>query len=152
VRNLLRPGELVREGETVSKVHKSVRPVRLLKAEENEERYVFGVVLVPDEVDAQGDIYSAKEVEKAAHSFLEHFGGKVKLMHKGKPVDGVVPIESYLSKAPETHGEETFPVGTWFLATRVNNDDIWAAVKSGAFTGYSMGGTALREALGPEAR
>jgi hypothetical protein len=153
VRGLLRPGELVRGGEPVAKLHKLERAVRLLKAEspETEERYVFGVVLVPDEVDAQGDVYSAKEVEKAAHSFLEHFGGKVKVMHKGKPVEGVIPIESYLSKRVEEHGGESFPVGTWFLATRVKNDDVWAAVKAGAFTGYSMGGTALREALGPEA-
>lgn len=137
------------------KLHKRAHRVRLLKADTDsegqiEERYVFGVVLVPDEPDAQGDVYDAKEVEKAAHSFLEHFGSRMKLMHQGAPVQGVVVVESYLSKAEEVHGGETFPVGTWFLATRVQDDDVWAAVKSGAFTGFSMGGTALREALGPD--
>jgi len=124
--------------------------VRIVKADDapSEERYVFGVILVPEEPDAQGDIYSGEEVRKAAHSFMEHYGGDTfKAMHDGEPVDGVVVLETYLSKVEETYGGETFPVGTWFLAVRVANDDIWAAIQSGAFTGFSMGGTALREPL-----
>lgn len=150
VRLLLRPGELEKRAETSKRIVREERPVRLLKRDgsEPEERYVFGVVLVPDEPDAQGDIYSADEVRKAAHSFMEHFGGDTfKVMHNGKAVDGIVVLETYLAKVRETHGGETFPVGTWFLATRVLNDDVWEAVKRGAFTGYSMGGTALRESL-----
>lgn len=136
-------------GRLVEKAEKT-RTIRIVKADEerSEERYVFGVVLVPDEPDSQGDIYDATEVRKAAHSFMEHFGGDTfKIMHDGKAVDGVVVLETYLSKVEERHADEVFPVGTWFLATRVENDDLWAAIQSGAFTGYSMGGTALREAL-----
>jgi hypothetical protein len=123
--------------------------VRILKqheATEEEERYVFGVVLVPDEVDAQGDTYDAPTIRKAAHSFMEN-GQHNKIMHDGRPVQGVTVLETYLAKQMETHGGETFPVGTWFLAVRVNNDDIWKAIRGGAFTGFSMGGTAVREAL-----
>lgn len=136
-------------GRLAEKAEKSTT-IRIVKADEesSEERYVFGVVLVPNEPDSQGDIYDETEVRKAAHSFMEHFGGDTfKIMHDGKAVDGVVVLETYLSKAAETYEGETFPVGTWFLATRVVNDDLWAAIQSGAFTGYSMGGTALREAL-----
>jgi len=150
VRLLLRPGELEERTETSKRIVRAERPVRLLKRDgsEPEERYVFGVVLVPNEPDAQGDIYSADEVRKAAHSYMEHFGGDTfKVMHNGAAVDGVVVLETYLAKVRETHGEETFPVGTWFLGTRVLNDDVWEAIKRGAFTGYSMGGTALRESL-----
>ena len=41
----------------------------------NDERYVLGVVLEPEVVDAQGDIYSADEIRQAAHRFMEEFGG-----------------------------------------------------------------------------
>jgi hypothetical protein len=153
VKNMLVDGEFERRGgaEKLAKFMKTERRFRVVKAEEkNDERYVFGVVLVPNEPDAQGDIYDEKEVEKACHSFLEHFGGKIKIMHKGQPVDGVIPIENYVTKQPEDWGTEVLPMGTWMLATRVKNDDVWQDVLDDTFTGYSMGGTALREALSPE--
>lgn len=131
------------------------RDVRLIRkshqirkaADESEERYVFGVVLVPEDVDSQGDIYDEATVRNAAHSFLEHFGGTMKIMHQGRPIPGLVVLESYVSKTTETHGEETFPVGTWFMAIRVRDADLWEAIKRGDFTGFSIGGTAMREAL-----
>jgi hypothetical protein len=156
---LLRPGEIssgskdaLEAGEADMKnVRKNGRAVRIVKAVEptkdTSERYVFGVVLIPDETDAQGDVYTAADVRKAAHSFLEFFGGKFRVMHQGEPIEGIQVLESYLSKQPETHGEETFPTGTWFLASRVRDDKIWAAIQAGEFTGFSMGGTALREKL-----
>ena len=39
------------------------------------------MVLEPEVVDAQGDIYSADEVRQAAHRFMEEFGG-LGLMHR----------------------------------------------------------------------
>ena len=149
---LLRPGEISSGSkEDAEGVMKAGRAVRIVKAtqptKDTSERYVFGVVLIPDETDAQGDVYTAADVRKAAHSFLEFFGGKFRVMHQGEPIEGIQVLESYLSKQPETHGEETFPTGTWFLASRVRDDKIWAAIQAGEFTGFSMGGTALREKL-----
>ena len=155
VRELLRVGEVKKHAPDVTK---SERVVRLLKSEAGTgssgdsfdlagERFVFGVVLVPEEVDAQGDIYDATEVQKACHSFMEFFGHKIKIMHRGVPVTGVKVLENYVTKAPETHCSECFPTGTWMLAVRVEDDKLWEAVKSGAFTGFSMGGTALKDRL-----
>jgi hypothetical protein len=148
------PQVLVHDVVVSPSATKSERSVRVLKADskadtggKKEERFVFGVVLVPNEVDAQGEIYSPDEVRKAAHSFMELFGGQLKLMHKGRPVDGVLVLETYLTKQKEAHGGETFPEGTWLLAVRVQDDALWKDVKSGAFTGFSIGGTALRERL-----
>lgn len=148
LRAMLRTGETKTREATLKSTTATDRPVRILKADTPEERYILGVILVPDEPDAQGDIYDSDEVRKAAHSFMEFYGGETfKIMHNGQPVDGVKVLETYVSKAEETHGGETFPVGTWLLAVRVVNDDLWAAVRRGAFTGFSMGGTALRESL-----
>ncbi len=119
------------------------------KAEGEEERMVFGVVLVPDDTDAHGDFYDEITVRNAAHSFMEN-GGVRKIMHKGEPIEGITVLETYLTRSVETHKVEKaddveFPVGTWMMAMRINNDEIWDMVLKGEFTGFSMGGTAIRE-------
>lgn len=125
------------------------RKVRIVKAEENgEERTTFGVVLVPDETDAQEDRYTKLEVQKAAYGYMEENAGVMKVMHKGEVRTGdLVVLETYLSKSEQTFGDDTFPEGTWFMTTRVVDDDLWDAVKDGTFTGYSIGGSAIREPL-----
>ena len=48
------------------------KPSRLVKGiDPNDERFVLGIVLEPEVVDAQGDIYSAEEIRAAAHRFME---------------------------------------------------------------------------------
>jgi hypothetical protein len=137
--------------EGVEKVEKiqAERPVRIIKTEEDgDERYVFGVVLIPGDVDTQGDTYSKAAVQKAAHSFMEIYGGHLKLMHRGEPIDEAAKVlETYISKQEETHGDEIFPAGTWFLASRIVDDILWSEVKVGKWDGYSMGGTAIKEPL-----
>jgi hypothetical protein len=135
--------------DPLEKWDRNARVVKILKAaEQSDERIVFGVVLVPDETDAQGDVYDAEEVRRAAYSFMEQYGGKLKLMHDGKPLDGkAIVLETYVSKHEERHGEEMFPIGTWFMTSRVSDDDLWAEVKNGKWTGYSIGGSAIRESL-----
>lgn len=53
-------------------------------------------------------------------------------------------LESYL--APTSFALEGAQVrkGTWLLAMRVLDDDLWSQVKSGELTGLSMGGSAAR--------
>lgn len=120
------------------------REVRLVKnAEPGDERYVLGVVLEPETVDAQGDIYSADEVRKAAHRFMEEFG-TLGLMHRLR-VDGQVKVlESFLAPADTTYGEATIKKGTWLLGVRVLSDELWNAVRDGAISGFSIGGNARR--------
>ena len=59
---------------------------------------MLGVVLEPDVVDAQGDIYSAEEVRRAAHRFMEEFGG-LGVMHRFRANDQVKVLESFLAPA-----------------------------------------------------
>lgn len=138
----------------VGKCDDRERRVRIVKSEDQvmaeapeEERFIFGVVLVPDEPDSQDEIYSAEEVRKAAHAYMERANGVFKVMHNGRPVEGVKILETYLTKTAETHGGETFPLGTWLMGARVTDDELWDDVRKGVFTGFSIGGTAIREAL-----
>lgn len=120
------------------------------------EHYALGVVLEPtDEAaglkpDAQHDVYSAEEVQRAAHYFMEA-GGRIGFMHREIIGDKARVLETYL--APVTFelplpggGVRRIREGTWLLALRVLDADLWQAVRSRKFAGLSVGGTARREA------
>lgn len=107
----------------------------------NDERYVLGIVLEPEVVDAQGDIYSAEEVRQAAHRFMEDFGG-LGLMHRMRVNGQVKVLENYLAPVDFTVGEATVRKGTWLLAVRIIEDELWAEVRDGSLTGFSIGGSA----------
>ena len=109
----------------------------------NDERFVLGIVLEPEVVDAQGDIYSAEEIRAAAHRFMEEFGG-LGLMHRLRVNEQVKVLESFLAPTDFTVGELTIKKGTWLLAVRVLSDELWERVKTGELTGFSIGGSARR--------
>jgi hypothetical protein len=120
---------------------KSNKVARLLKTAE--ERYVLGVVLVPEQKDSQGDIYSHAEVRKAAHEYMENAGGLGR--QHSELVNGKLRIlETYVAPADfEVEGEKVTQ-GTWLLGIRAVDDDLWADIKKGSFTGFSIGGQAFR--------
>ncbi len=115
--------------------------IPLLKT--GEERYVLGIVLEPETVDAQDDIYSAAEIRDAAHRFMEQYQN-IGLMHRGLVNGRVKILESYLAPTSFTLDGTQVRKGTWLLAVRVLDDDLWVQVKSGELTGLSMGGSAAR--------
>lgn len=111
------------------------------KAED--EQIVYGIVLEPDTVDAQDDIYSAEEVRNAAHKYMEDFQN-AGLMHRRKINDKAKVIESYLAPDNFSIGGQKVKKGTWVMAMRVMDETIWKQVKSGDLTGFSIGGSAQR--------
>jgi DNA adenine methylase len=108
-----------------------------------DERFVLGIVLEPEVVDAQGDIYSPEEIRKAAHLFMQEFGG-LGLMHRMQVNDQVKVLESFLAPTDFELGGLPVKKGTWMLGVRVLSDALWEQVKSGALTGFSIGGSARR--------
>jgi DNA adenine methylase len=100
-------------------------------------------VLEPERVDAQQDIYSAAEVRDAAHRFMEEYRN-LGLMHREILGEQVKILESYLAPAEFEADGTRIKKGTWLLAVRVTDDDLWRQIKSGELTGFSIGGTALR--------
>ena len=121
------------------------REIELLKADAGEERVVFGIVLEPDTVDAQGDTISADEIEKAAHRFMSDFRN-LGVQHE-EIVDGdaLQLLESYVAPVAMTIAKKKIKAGTWLMKERVVSDDLWAGVKSGAITGFSIGGSGIRK-------
>lgn len=113
-------------------------------AESGEERYVLGVVLEPELIDAQQDIYDEATIRTAAHKFMTDFR-TVGLMHKGAVNDKVKILESYITPVDFEIDGAPVKKGAWVMAVRVLDDALWTDVKSGALTGFSIGGTAIRK-------
>lgn len=121
----------------------SVLEKRIPLLKTDEERYVLGVVLEPETVDAQDDIYSAAAVRDAAHRFMEQYQN-IGLMHRGVINGRVKILESYLAPTSFSLDGAQVRKGTWLLAVRVLDDELWAQIKSGDLTGLSIGGSAAR--------
>jgi site-specific DNA-adenine methylase len=120
------------------------KPSRLIKGTDpGDERFVLGIVLEPEVIDAQGDIYSAEEIRAAAHRFMEDFGG-LGLMHRMRVNGKVKVLESFLAPTDFVLGDLAVKKGTWMLAVRVLDDALWEQVKTGELTGFSIGGSARR--------
>lgn len=122
----------------------AVARVRLIKnADPADERFVLGVVLEPETVDAQKDIYSAAEIRKAAHRFMEEYGS-MGLMHEWIVNAKIVILETFIAPVDFEIAGEKVKAGTWLLGARIVDDELWAETKSGDFTGWSIGGDAIR--------
>lgn len=123
------------------------RSVRLVKADapvaNSEQRYALGIVLEPDVVDAQSDVYSAEEVRKAAWGYMVNFRN-VGLMHKGLVNQKVALVESYLAPISMNVGGSVIKAGTWLMGLNVHDDALWEQVKQGNLTGLSIGGFAAK--------
>ena len=113
-----------------------------------EQRIVGGIVYCVGELDSQDDyVDSPAEIWKALESHMLS-GATIKVMHDGDPVDCPV-VECFQAEADTVKGGDTIPSGAWFLTCKVLDDDIWAAVKSGELTGFSMAGMAHSEEASP---
>lgn len=132
--------------EVVNQTEKRDEPTHrltVIKQEDQDERTALGIVLEPETVDSQGDIYSEDEIRKTAWRFLEEYQN-FGLMHKEVRRD-IFPLESFIAPVDMNIAGQEVKKGTWLLRVRILDDSIWAAVKSGRYTGFSIGGSAIRK-------
>jgi hypothetical protein len=103
---------------------------------------VYGVVLVPDIVDSQGDVISKEEIEKAAHGFLIR-ARKHDVHHSDKP-EAVETVESFVAPTDFEMGGKRVLKGSWVMGVHVSDRKIWKKVQKGELDGFSIGGTGER--------
>lgn len=120
--------------------------VPVTKQDENEERFVFGEVLIPEEIDAHGDIYSIKEVRFAAHFFMEKFGN-TGLMHEQFINEDAIIIETFVAPVNMTIEGRKIKKGTWLIGMRILSEALFEDIKAGRLTGFSIGGIATVQEL-----
>ena len=119
---------------------------------DEEKRVVFGPVLIPEKPiyrrDSDGYEYyvkfSKEAIERIAIKFFEdHNSTNVNLQHE-VDVNGCVYYESFIKDSERgisPAGFEDIANGTWFMACKINNDDVWDKVKDGTLRGFSIEGT-----------
>lgn len=115
---------------------------------DDEQRIVWGWAFVTKQdgevvVDSQKSMISGDVLEKAATDFMLDVR-RAKAMHEGSQVGEFIhsfPLTADLAKA---FGIECDREG-WIVAAKVHDDDTWAKVKDGSFSGFSIGGRAQAE-------
>ena len=99
-------------------------------------------------VDLQGDYISIDEVEKSGYDYVKKSrkGGDMHLRDGDQPVHASDMIESFIVTPEKKQAlglPDEMPVG-WWVGYQVNDPDVWAKVKSGERTGFSIHGRGRR--------
>jgi len=120
---------------------KKSKTVATLKSADTLLKQALYVVLVPDEIDAHGDMYDKDTVRKACESFNNSQTVKANLFHM---IDSPVfeTIESYIAPCDMTINQEVVKEGTWLAKLQFTNDEIFNGVLEGKYAGVSIGAMA----------
>ena len=136
---------LPRKVEELKKAYENKfdRQVKITKSDAD-RRLVYGVVLEPEVIDAHNDIVSIDEIENAAHNYL--IKSRMIGDQHNKPAKADI-VESYIAPADLDIGGQQIKKGSWVMVTKVHDDRMWTGIKKGSYTGYSIGGYAVKEPL-----
>ena len=118
-----------------------------------EKRLLIGAALIPERPiyrkngENEFYIYFSKDtVAKASQMFLKRGNqGQATLEHTEEKLSGMTIVESWLVE-DDVHDKSRkygldMPLGTWMVAMKVDNDDIWNNyVKEGKVKGFSIEG------------
>jgi 2'-5' RNA ligase len=120
----------------------------IVKAD-NDQRLATGIVLQPEVVDVQGDVYSAEVIQAAAHNFLAKYNKATQLglQHTLMKPDGVELVECWVAPVDMVINGRDIIKGTWMMTVRVMDDELWGRIKAGSLGGFSIGGVAKVQRL-----
>ena len=135
--------------ESYVALSKQKAPV-VVTMEKDDRHLVVGPALIPDQLiyrrdDYTGEEYylrfSAESIAQLARRFLAE--REVTLDHE-RFAPGAYIAESWIKEDMEKDKSVALglnpelPIGTWFLTTYVDGQELWEQVKSGRWTGYSV--------------
>lgn len=117
--------------------------------EKDDKHIVMGAVIIPDMPiyrNQDGEEFylqfSSSTIEKLAHDFLRM--GKIynfSYQHE-EEVDGISVIESWIVNDPKMDKCSVYgidvPSGTWMMAAKVDNEEMWEKIKNGDAKGFSI--------------
>lgn len=116
----------------------------VFKAADAAKQILYCVVLEPDTEDLQKDITAAGEIEKAAHQYLLD-SRVVADSHRKNNCGNLIEVdagvvESFIAPVDYEVGTAKIAKGSWVIAVKVYDTEIWKAVENGEITGVSIGG------------
>ena len=123
-----------------------------LKEVDSEKKILMGAALVPNKQILRADkdgkgyyIYFSEEtIKKASELFLMRSNQNNATYEHKEKLNGMSVVESWVIDNPEMDKSKEYgfnlPKGTWMIAMKVNNEDIWKDVKAGKVKGFSIEG------------
>lgn len=128
---------------------------RILKAAEETVgplHYVLSVVLEPNpEDDTQGDTYDEEDVWDARRTFAK--SQQLNLMHAMALGKGVDVLDNWITPIAFEYSGQAVKKGSWLVGAEVDEreqPELWAGIKSGAITTWSIEGDGVRTPLDEE--
>lgn len=118
---------------------------------DSEKRILMGPALIPNKtIFRQGDpddyyiYFSEDTVRKASELFFMRSNHKNSTYEHSYAIEGMSVVESWIveDKDKDKSAKYNFnvPQGTWMVSMKVENDEVWEAVKSGEVKGFSIEG------------
>ena len=147
--------EVEKAGANVREAHSATFTADIKKVSDDDQRLVFGwASIIEDDagdliVDSQGDAIAPDELEKAAYDFMRD-ARKAGEMHATTDGVGHVVESMVLTKAKrEAIGLPSGPTG-WWIGIRVS-PEVFAKVKTGQYSAFSIGGHGQRKDINEDA-
>lgn len=96
------------------------------------DRLATGLIYEPDVIDAEGCVYSAETIRAACERWNSENHDL-----------GVTVVSSGITDTDMVVGTTAVKAGSWLVTVRVD-DETWRQITSGALTGLSIGGYAVK--------
>ncbi len=117
---------------------------------DSDKRLVFGWATVTEQAgqrvtDTQGDQIGTDVLEQAAYSFVLH-SREAGHMHERTGVGKLVESVVFTQEKQRALGIALGKVG-WWVGFHIDDDTVWARIKAGELSAFSIHGTARRRAV-----
>ena len=120
---------------------------------DEDKRMLISPALIPDKQifrhnpNTQEDYYvyfSKSTVRKASELYLKNNNHHKATEEHSERVSGVLTVESWIIDDPKMDKSTLYgfslPKGTWMVAMRIDNDELWNKIKGGSLKGLSIEG------------
>ena len=129
------------------------QPKKITQAaiDEGDRQMLYGAVMLPEQliyrVDGMGGEYyakySAETIAKISQEYLKrNMHHNSNLQHE-IPITGCTVVESWIKEGEHDKSQNfgfNFPNGTWCIGMKIDNEEVWNAVKQGDVKGFSLEG------------
>lgn len=129
-------------------------PKPLQFATDDEQRVIFGPAMLADRPIYRNDsdlgeylvLFNKETIEQIVKKFFSKgYNQSFNLSHDpNQKQDNVFVFQSFITNeklgVKPLKGFEDAPEGSWFMAAKVESDELWQRIKSGEFQGFSVEG------------
>ena len=115
-------------------------PIDVISKDEVKGEEVLGIVLVPDEPDGEGDIFTKDAVKNACYQFNRDFMNQTYRHQHFLTKEQVEVVESYIAPVEMRMGDKVIKEGTWLMRSIIHDPEIQKDVREGRLKGFSVGG------------